>query len=153
MVSGEPLEPVGTEPALPASPGEAAPERATDAPLGATLEAIGEASAGAPRGIERSETGGGAPRGIERSETGGGDPDGSAGGAGGSVPRGIERSETGGGDPRGIDPSWRVRRAALAATRLRSPADRDVAVPPRARAAAEAVLAAAIGVAGHDAVL
>ncbi|HEX3479404.1 MAG TPA: hypothetical protein VHT91_30485 [Kofleriaceae bacterium] len=51
------------------------------------------------------------------------------------------------------DPSWRVRRAALAATRLRSPADHDVAVPPRARAAAEAVLADAIGAAGHDAVV
>jgi hypothetical protein len=51
------------------------------------------------------------------------------------------------------DPSWRVRRAALAATRLRSPADNDVAVPPRARAAAEAVLGDAIGVADHEAVL
>jgi len=37
-----------------------------------------------------TEDGGGAPRGIERSETGGGDPDGSAGGAGGGAPRGIE---------------------------------------------------------------
>jgi hypothetical protein len=51
------------------------------------------------------------------------------------------------------DPSWRVRRAALAATRLRSAADSDVAVPPRARAAAEAVLADTAGVADPDAVL
>jgi tetratricopeptide (TPR) repeat protein len=58
------------------------------------------------------------------------------------------------GDPAApADPSWRVRRAALAATRLRSPADHDVAVPPRARAAAEVVLADAIGAAGHEAVL
>jgi hypothetical protein len=46
-----------------------------------------------------------------------------------------------------------VRRAALAATRLRSPADHDVAVPPRARAAAEVVLADAIGGPDHEAVL
>jgi hypothetical protein len=78
---------------------------------------------------------------------------GAAENAGAPRAEGIEPSETGGGDPRGIDPSWRVRRAALAATRLRSPADRDIAVPPRARAAAEAVLADAIGAAGHDAVL
>jgi tetratricopeptide (TPR) repeat protein len=51
------------------------------------------------------------------------------------------------------DPSWRVRRAALAAIRLRSPADNDVAVPPRARAAAEAVLADSAGLAEHDAVI
>jgi tetratricopeptide (TPR) repeat protein len=51
------------------------------------------------------------------------------------------------------DPSWRVRRAALAAIRARSPADDDVAVPPRARAAAEAVLADTAGLAEHDAVI
>jgi hypothetical protein len=51
------------------------------------------------------------------------------------------------------DPSWRVRRVALAATRLRSPAENDVAVPPRARAAADTVLAEAIGVADREAVL
>jgi len=93
---------------------------------------------------------------FERSETRGGDPDGSAGGAGGSAPRGIDLLEAGelsAAAAQLADPSWRVRRAALAATRLRSPADHDVAVPPRARAAAEVVLADAIGAAGHGAVL
>jgi hypothetical protein len=51
------------------------------------------------------------------------------------------------------DPSWRVRRAALAATRMRSAADHDVAVPLRARAAAETVLAETIGVTDREAVL
>jgi hypothetical protein len=51
------------------------------------------------------------------------------------------------------DPSWRVRRAALAATRMRAAADNDVAVPPRARAAAETVLAEAIGITDREAVL
>jgi molecular chaperone GrpE (heat shock protein) len=47
MVSSEPREPDSTEPALPASPGEAASRAATSAPPEATLEAFREATAGA----------------------------------------------------------------------------------------------------------
>jgi molecular chaperone GrpE (heat shock protein) len=67
MVSSEPREPIGTEPALPASP-EAAPELPAGPPPGATLEAIREATAGAAAeaAIERSGAGGGDPRGIDR---------------------------------------------------------------------------------------
>ena len=54
MVSSEPREPDSTEPELPASPGEAAPSAATRAPQEATLEALGEATAAAGVGVERS---------------------------------------------------------------------------------------------------
>lgn len=47
MVPSEPRERAGAEPALPASPGETAPELPTGAPPGATLEAISEVTAGA----------------------------------------------------------------------------------------------------------
>lgn len=50
------------------------------------------------------------------------------------------------------DPSWRVRRAALEATRYRFGSENDVEVTPRARAAASAILAASIGVTDRDAV-
>ena len=50
------------------------------------------------------------------------------------------------------DPSWRVRRAALEATRFRFASENDVEVTPRARAAADAVLAATIGLTDRDAV-
>ena len=51
------------------------------------------------------------------------------------------------------DPSWRVRRAALAATRFRYGSENDVEVTPRARAAAGAVLAASAGRTDRDAAL
>jgi molecular chaperone GrpE (heat shock protein) len=65
MVSSEPHKPVGAEPELPgrpagpelpSSPGEAAPGLAASAPPEATLDAIGEAAAGAV--VSRSETAG-----------------------------------------------------------------------------------------------
>jgi molecular chaperone GrpE (heat shock protein) len=55
MVSSEPRELDSTEPELPASPGEAAPRPAASAPQEATLEALGEATAGAAGAtVERS---------------------------------------------------------------------------------------------------
>jgi tetratricopeptide (TPR) repeat protein len=51
------------------------------------------------------------------------------------------------------DPSWRVRRAALAATRFRFGSENAVRVTPRARAAAAAMLAETIGVTDREAVL
>lgn len=72
MVTSEPRKPIGAEPELPASPGEPAPTRATSAPLdatpGATLEAIGEAAAGAAAeaAFERGETGASGSRETER---------------------------------------------------------------------------------------
>jgi tetratricopeptide (TPR) repeat protein len=51
------------------------------------------------------------------------------------------------------DPSWRVRRAALHATRFRFSSENQVAVTPRARAAALAVLADGVGVMEIDALL
>jgi molecular chaperone GrpE (heat shock protein) len=65
MVSSEPRKPVGAEPELPgppagpelpAAPGEAAPRLAASAPPEATLDAIGEAAAGAA--ASRSQTAG-----------------------------------------------------------------------------------------------
>ncbi|CAN5874610.1 hypothetical protein BH11MYX3_BH11MYX3_07440 [soil metagenome] len=50
------------------------------------------------------------------------------------------------------DESWRVRRAALEATRFRFGSENDVEVTTRARAAASAMLAATIGVTDRDAV-
>ena len=50
------------------------------------------------------------------------------------------------------DPSWRVRRAALAATRFRFASDNDVEVTPRARAAAIAMLGDTTGVGEPEAV-
>ncbi len=50
------------------------------------------------------------------------------------------------------DDSWRVRRAALEATRFRFGSENDVEVTPRARATASAMLAATIGVTERDAV-
>ncbi|MEO7730724.1 MAG: hypothetical protein ABIY55_07115, partial [Kofleriaceae bacterium] len=50
------------------------------------------------------------------------------------------------------DPSWRVRRAALAATRFRFTSENDVEVTPRARAAATAMLGDTAGVADREAV-
>jgi tetratricopeptide (TPR) repeat protein len=51
------------------------------------------------------------------------------------------------------DPSWRVRRAALTATRYRFASENDVEVTPRARAAATAVLADTAGLADPEAML
>jgi tetratricopeptide (TPR) repeat protein len=51
------------------------------------------------------------------------------------------------------DPSWRVRRAALAATRYRFPSENDVDVTPRARAAATVVLAETAGLADREAMI
>jgi tetratricopeptide (TPR) repeat protein len=51
------------------------------------------------------------------------------------------------------DASWRVRRAALHATRFRFSSENQVAVTPRARAAALAVLADSVGVMEIDALL
>jgi tetratricopeptide (TPR) repeat protein len=51
------------------------------------------------------------------------------------------------------DPSWRVRRAALTATRYRFASENDVDVTPRARAAATAILADTAGVADREAML
>ena len=63
MVSSEPREPDSTEPALPASPGGAAPSPTTSAPTEATLESIGAAAAGtSAAAVERGEP----PREIER---------------------------------------------------------------------------------------
>jgi molecular chaperone GrpE len=64
MVSSEPRKPIGAEPELPASPGEAAPRLPASAPQEATLETVGEAAAGSA--VEQSEMAGGAPRGIDR---------------------------------------------------------------------------------------
>ncbi|MBL9012873.1 MAG: tetratricopeptide repeat protein [Myxococcales bacterium] len=50
------------------------------------------------------------------------------------------------------DASWRVRRAALEATRFRFSSENDVDVTPRARASANAMLAATVGVTERDAV-
>ena len=49
------------------------------------------------------------------------------------------------------DPSWRVRRAALAATRFRRASDNHVEVAPAARAAAAAVLGDTAGLTDRDA--
>jgi len=51
------------------------------------------------------------------------------------------------------DPSWRVRRAALHASRFRFASENQVEVSPRARAAALAVLADSVGTMDHDALL
>jgi tetratricopeptide (TPR) repeat protein len=51
------------------------------------------------------------------------------------------------------DPSWRVRRAALTATRYRAPSENDIEVTPRARAAALAVLTDTAGLADREAIL
>jgi len=51
------------------------------------------------------------------------------------------------------DPSWRVRRAALHASRFRFSSENQVAVTPRARAAALAVLSDSVGVLDLDALL
>ena len=51
------------------------------------------------------------------------------------------------------DASWRVRRAALAATRYRQASENLVEVTPRARAAAHATLVATVGLTEHDAVI
>jgi tetratricopeptide (TPR) repeat protein len=53
----------------------------------------------------------------------------------------------------GSDKSWRVRRAALAATRFRYATENAVEVTPRARAAAAAALADTVGSLDRDAVL
>jgi molecular chaperone GrpE len=68
MVSSEPRNPTGAEPESPSSPGEAAPRPATSTPREATLQAIGEATAGAgaEAALERGEIGGSEPRGIDR---------------------------------------------------------------------------------------
>ncbi len=50
------------------------------------------------------------------------------------------------------DPSWRVRRAALEASRFRFGSENDVEVTPRARSAANAMLSATVGVTDRDAV-
>ncbi len=50
------------------------------------------------------------------------------------------------------DPSWRVRRAALEASRFRFGSENDVEVTPRARTAADAMLAATVGVTDREAV-
>jgi tetratricopeptide (TPR) repeat protein len=51
------------------------------------------------------------------------------------------------------DPSWRVRCAALAATRFRFSSENDVDVTPRARAAATAVLADTAGLTDREAMI
>lgn len=51
------------------------------------------------------------------------------------------------------DPSWRVRRAALTATRYRFASENDVDVTPRGRAAATAVLADTAGLTDREAML
>jgi len=51
------------------------------------------------------------------------------------------------------DSSWRVRRAALGAARFRYTSENQVEVPPRARAAAVAVLADSIGTMDREALL
>ncbi|MEO8842319.1 MAG: tetratricopeptide repeat protein [Kofleriaceae bacterium] len=51
------------------------------------------------------------------------------------------------------DPSWRVRRAALRATRFRFASENQIAVTPRARAAAIAVLADTAGTMDREALL
>jgi tetratricopeptide (TPR) repeat protein len=58
----------------------------------------------------------------------------------------LEAGNFAGAAARADDPSWRVRRAALAATRFRSPSENEHAVTPRALAAALAVLAETSGV-------
>jgi molecular chaperone GrpE (heat shock protein) len=67
MVSSEPRKPIGAEPELPMSAGETSPRRPASAPPEVTLEAMGEAAAGAAADavVERGETGGKAPRGID----------------------------------------------------------------------------------------
>jgi tetratricopeptide (TPR) repeat protein len=54
---------------------------------------------------------------------------------------------------RAHDPSWRIRRVALRATRFREPNESHLAVTPRARAAAFAVLAETTGTMDREALL
>jgi molecular chaperone GrpE len=67
MVSSEPRKPIGAEPELPMSAGETSPRRPASAPPEVTLEAMGEAAAGAAADavVERGETGGKVSRGID----------------------------------------------------------------------------------------
>jgi hypothetical protein len=58
----------------------------------------------------------------------------------------LEAGNFTGAAARADDPSWRVRRAALAATRFRSPSENDHEVTPRALAAALTVLAETRGI-------
>ena len=64
----------------------------------------------------------------------------------------LEAADFGAASELTSDPSWRVRRAALEATRFRFASENDVEVTPRARTAANAMLAATVGVTDRDAV-
>ena len=64
----------------------------------------------------------------------------------------LEAGDFAGAEVLITDESWRVRRAALEATRFRFGSENDVEVTPRARAAASAMLARTIGVTDRDAV-
>ena len=55
--------------------------------------------------------------------------------------------------PPGAPPDWRARRAALVAARIRTSAENYIAVPLRARAAAELVLVEAIGATDREALV
>ena len=64
----------------------------------------------------------------------------------------LEAGDFAAGSALASDPDWRTRRAALVATRFRFGSENDVDVTPRARAAANAVLADSVGLLDREAV-